>query len=228
MPLALPVLWARQTKGPHLANKGDEMSIRTSSRLTNRQNTRQPRDLRFAVVILAWFLCLDRALPAESGPDRRPTLHVPVTESKPVLDGKLDEPCWGAAARTGPLEVAGQRSAKSTTEAFILHDADHLYVGVSCGVTDEADGEVKPGDSSKGAECIELFIDSNGDGNSYYVIRITPEDGGNVTSSYNELDPPWHDRTWQPPFEFATARGTAGWAAEVALPLDVLNKNKNL
>ncbi len=88
--------------------------------------------------------------------------------------------------------------------------------------------EDKAGEPAKGVEFVELLIDSNGDRNSYYLIRITPEDGGNVTCSYNEHTPPWHDRTWQPQFEFAVAKGTGAWTAEFALPLDIFSKNKTL
>ncbi|OHB78668.1 MAG: hypothetical protein A2V98_03360 [Planctomycetes bacterium RBG_16_64_12] len=155
-------------------------------------------------------------------------LPVPLTDSGPVIDGKLEEPCWQVAARTGPLTVTQGEPAKSTTEAFFLRDADHLYVGVSCAWQDAAGGKVEPGESARGAECVELLIDSNGDRNSYYLIRITPEDGGKVTSSYHEHTPPWHDRTWQPQFQFAAAQGAEGWAAEFALPFTIFSKNKTL
>ena len=52
--------------------------------------------------------------------------------------------------------------------------------------------------------------------------------GGETFSSYNEEDPPWQDRTWQPQFESAAGSSTGLWAAEFALPLNVFNKNKTL
>jgi len=78
------------------------------------------------------------------------------------------------------------------------------------------------------SEFVDLLIDSNADRNSYYLIRISPAQGGNVVCAYNEHAPPWHDRTWQPQFEFAVAEGTDGWTAELALPLDIFCKNKTL
>ncbi|NQT14731.1 MAG: hypothetical protein HQ582_18395, partial [Planctomycetes bacterium] len=155
-------------------------------------------------------------------------MQAPLTPSKPVVDGKLEEPCWKKAARTGPLETTRGKPATSTTEAFILRDADHLYVGVRCATKDAAKGEAKPGEPSKTVERVELSIDSNGDRNSYYLIQITAQDGGKVTSSYNEHTPPWLDRTWQPQLKSATAKGSGGWAAEFALPLSIFNKNKTL
>jgi len=204
------------------------MSITKGSHRSDKQRTQRFRNIHIAVAILGAFLCLDRATAAaESGPDKRPTLKAPVIDSKPVVDGKLDEPCWNDAARTGPLQVTRGKPSKATTEAFFLRDADHLYVGVRCARRDAA-AEAKPGQPSKETEFVELSIDSNGDRNSYYLVRITPEDGGKVTSSYNEHTPPWHDRTWQPPFQSAARGGEGAWAAEFAFPLDVFNKNKTL
>jgi len=203
------------------------MSIIAGSHPSDRRETKRLPNIYIAVAILASFLCLDRAA-AENRPDNRPMLRVPLADSKPVVDGKLEEPCWKDAARTGPLAVTRGKPAKSTTEAFLLRDADHLYVGVSCAGKVPVEGEVEPGKPSKEAEYVELLIDSNGDRNSYYLIRITSKDGGEVTSSYHEHTPPWHDRTWQPPFQCAAAKGTGGWAAEIALPLNTFNKNKTL
>jgi len=185
-------------------------------------------------------------------------LQVPVTDSKPVVDGKLEEPCWKDAARTGPLVVTKGKPSKSATEAFISRDAEHLYVGVICAGKDAAEG-MDPGHTSsftpggiakyakseadkllaahwagkpvapaKEVEFVELSIDSNDDGNSYYLIRVMPENGGKLASSYNEHTPPWRDPTWQPPFASAVAKGAGGWAVEFALPLDIFNKNKTL
>ena len=204
------------------------MFIIRGSHRSKRQPAERLRTIHVAVAILGSLLCLDLAPAADGKPAKRPTLQAPLTDSKPVVDGKLEEPCWKKAARTGPLETTQGKPATSTTEAFILRDADHLYVGVRCARTDAAGGKAKPDEPSKTVERVELSIDSNGDRNSYYLIQITAEDGGKVTSSYNEHTPPWHDRTWQPQLKSATAKTTGAWAAEFALPLRIFNKNKTL
>ena len=190
--------------------------------------TRSSRNLHIVVVILGSFMCSYRAPAAESGPGERPMLRVPATDATPAVDGKLDEPCWKDAARTGPLRVTQGKPAKPTTEAFLLRDADCLYVGVSCAPNDAVKGKVEPGKPSKAVDCVELMIDSNGDRNSYYLLRITSENGGKISSSYNEHTPPWYDRTWQPPLKFAVARSAGAWAVELALPFEIFNKNKTL
>ena len=204
--------------------------IMAGSTRSDRRGTERLRNIPIAVAMLAGLLCLGEAPAAESRPDKGPMLRVPLTDSSPVIDGRPDEPCWQEAARTGPLKVTQGEPGKSSTEALILRDADHLCVGVSCARKHAAEREVEPGKSSKGVEYVDLLIDSNGDRNSYYLIRITNENGGEgrVFSSYNEHDPPWHDRTWQPQFKAAVANAAGVWTAEIALPFNVFNKNKTL
>ena len=177
-----------------------------------------------AVVLLAWLVCLSRTPVGESRADDRPMLRVPPADFQPVIDGKLDEPCWAGAAKTGPLKTPGGAPAKSTTEAFFLCSADHLYVGVSCATAENAATE-KP---AEGAGVVELLIDSNGDGNSYYLIRLANKNKGEIFSCYNEHDPPWQDRTWQPQLPSAVGNAEGSWVAEFALPLSAFNKNKTL
>ena len=94
---------------------------------------------------------------AEVSHSKPPTLQVPVTDSRPAIDGKLDEPCWQGAAATGPLKVTGAAPGTSTTQAFILRDDGHLYVALRC-AGDLAEtgartaGEDTGGDRSASAE----------------------------------------------------------------------------
>ena len=58
-----------------------------------------------AVAVLITLLCSERAPAAQNEPANRPMLPVPVTDAKPVIDGKPDEACWKSAATTGILKV---------------------------------------------------------------------------------------------------------------------------
>jgi len=203
------------------------MSNITGSHGSDRRGTKSLRNIHIAIAVLG-PLCLELAPAAENGRDKKLTLQVPLTDSEPVVDGKLEEPCWKDAAKTGPLKVTQGKSTKSTTDVFILRDAEHLYVGVRCAGEDAVKGAVTPGKPPTVGEYVELSIDSNADRNSYYLIRITREGGGKVACSYNEHVPPWGDRTWQPPFNAAVAKGAGVWSAEFALPFNIFLKNKTL
>ena len=68
----------------------------------------------------------------ESRPDRTPLLQVPVIDSQLTIDGRLDEPAWTNAARSGRLRETARGPATVATEVFLLRDAGHLYVGLRC------------------------------------------------------------------------------------------------
>ena len=197
------------------------MLITTRSYSSGRRVSPWSRGTPVAALILCWVF---RGPAAGAQPNDRPALPVPPTPSPPAIDGKLGDPCWKNAGTTGPLEVVGGKAATSRTEAFFLHDADHLYVGVTCAAKEN----LPAGKAPASGEFLELLIDSNNDRNSYYLIRLSNPPARQIFSSYHEQDPPWQDRTWQPRFESAAANAEGQWAAEFALPLEIFNKNKTL
>ena len=95
--------------GPQGEGRATEANRRQTVDLTGRNQgmklTRWLRNIHIAVAILGSLLCLDRVPAAESRPDERPGLRMPLTDSKPVVDGKLEEPCWKDAVRTGRLTL---------------------------------------------------------------------------------------------------------------------------
>lgn len=219
---------------------------------------RRLQNIHIVIAVLGSLLWFGRAPGAQREPDKRSAWPVPASDSKPLIDGRLVEPCWEGALKTGPLAGMGKGPTACATEAFISRDANHLYVGVVCAGKDAPEAADRGATSSftagriarhakvnidrqisahwagtpveppKEPEFVELRIDSNGDRNSYYLIRITPQDGGTLTCSYNEDTPPWCDPTWQPKFDSAVAEGSDTWAVEFALPLEIFNKNKTL
>ena len=207
------------------------MLIITDSLRSGRRGTEGLQNIHIAIAILGLFLCLEPAPAAEGTPDKSPVLQVPVSDAAPVIDGRLDEPCWKEAVATGRLMQERGQPAKSTTEAFVLRDNDQLCVGVTCELSGPASKEKEPAkqpDISK-QEHVALSIDSNHDGNSYYLIILTEK--GTVQASYNEHFPPWHDPTWsrrKPRFQCATATEEGVWSAEFSLPFEIFDKSKTL
>ena len=195
---------------------------------SNGRGTKRLRSISLAVTVLGSMLGLGPAMAADGQPDKGPTLLVPVADSVPVVDGNLEEPCWQNAARTGPLKDAHGEPGEPATEAFLLRDADQLYVAVRCVAAATAAGDPPAGTPAQETESTELLINSNGDRNSYYRIRISREGGGRVFCSYHEYSPPWHDRTWQPKLSSAVLKGPEMWTAEIALPWVVFCKHKTL
>ena len=150
--------------------------------------------LGYAVSLIAFSsmaLPLRVAAAQQSGDADRPVLRVPAGDSKPVIDGKLEEPCWKEAAATGPLKQEQGKPAESTTEAFVLRDAEHLYVGLTCGVSGpvpDDEGPAEPEDISK-QEHVALLIDSNHDRNSHYSIILTKKGTVEAYWHFNDRSP---------------------------------------
>ncbi|WP_437991532.1 carbohydrate-binding family 9-like protein [Sorangium sp. So ce145] len=100
-----------------------------------------------------------------------------------VIDGRLDEPAWQAAATTGPFVNVGtgreDRSLPTQGEARLLWDDGFLYVGF-----DVSDRTITGG-FPEGArdphlwerDTVEVMIDPDGDGDNkdYYEIQINPQ-----------------------------------------------------
>ena len=88
--------------------------------------------------------------------------------ARPLLDGKLDDACWQTGSWQGDMKVLGATTPASQQTRFcILFDQDNLYIGVEC-AEPEMDKlkEVRGGGIYRG-ECIELFLDTNRDGQTY-------------------------------------------------------------
>ena len=99
------------------------------------------------------------------GAGRRPTgptsarcCTVPLTDAKPVIDGKLDEPCWKDAARTGPLKVTRGCSRESQPRRrSSCAMPTSLYVALQCAGKLAATGEAKAGEPAKAKEFVDLL-----------------------------------------------------------------------
>ncbi len=107
------------------------MYVVTSNACSHVREASERHSVVLAVALLGALLCSSPAPAADNRP-AGPSLYVPSTGSRPVIDGQLDEPGWKDAARTGPLKVTASQPGTSTTEAFILHDAGQLYVALRC------------------------------------------------------------------------------------------------
>jgi len=154
------------------------------------------------------------------------------TGEKIVIDGKGDEPFWGAAASTGPfVDVGTGRSAASypvTGSAKVAWDADNMYVLIEVKDPDVlgffTDKTAQPKDwtvtgqpMTWNHDAAEIMIDPDGDGDNkdYYELQINPAnkvfktqfDGYN-TPKTEPLGPFGHE-DWDPKMKSAVVvKGT--------------------
>ncbi|AUX48558.1 uncharacterized protein SOCE26_100960 [Sorangium cellulosum] len=166
-----------------------------------------------------------------------------------AIDGRLDEPAWQAAARTGPFVNVGtgreDRSQPTQGEARLLWDDAFLYVAFDVG-----DGTITGGFPQDGRDphlwerdTVEVMIDPDGDGDNkdYYEIQINPQNlvFDSRFDDYNAprggAKGPFGHQEWSAALESAVAlRGTIdddsdedrGYVVEAKIPWSSFAKAK--
>jgi hypothetical protein len=95
--------------------------------------------------------------------------------SPPVIDGKLTEPDWQAAAFTEKFVKYQDGSATQLdTEAKFLWDDDYLYIGFVCQDPDVWATMTNRDDLLWNGEVVEILCDPDGDGKDYIEIQVNP------------------------------------------------------
>ena len=148
-----------------------------------------------------------------------PETGVPLADSAPVIDGKLDDPAWQTAAKIQMKYTNLGGPAAQPTDVCITRDAERLYIAYRCfeprvdhlkaNVT-EQDGPIFEDDS------VEVFLDIKGDGKDYYHFA--------VNSLGTKYESHGYDTAFNPDWS-ASAQATAddaGWCAEMAIPISAL------
>jgi len=151
------------------------------------------------------------------GESPRPQLTSRAADARPKLDGKLDDPCWEAAA-PATLKTATGDIAGYPTEVRVAHDAEFLYVAVKCArpagkypgpaAPREHDKDLRPHDR------VSLVLDLDRDYATAYHLQV--DERGCVA------DDCWGDRAWNPRWFVARHADEAGWTVELAVPLEGL------
>lgn len=120
---------------------------------------------------------------------------VPYTSDVPVLDGKLDDPCWSNASILKDFVLtAGEigSTPKYPTKCMLLFDDTHLYVGFHC---KEPDVSTLKSTSLRFDDLdiifddrVEVFLDVNHDHRSYYEFAVNPAGVMFDQTGYNRLN----------------------------------------
>jgi photosystem II stability/assembly factor-like uncharacterized protein len=175
-----------------------------------------------------------------TGEAPKPVLYCRLTDSRPYLDGKLDDPCWasakpirlqsadsvGAASRAaqeaGPARLAGPTiENRYPTEVRMAHDVDFLYIAVRCGhpagqSTPAAKVRTRDQDMRKN-DRVSILLDLDRDYATCFHLQV--DQRGCV------LEDCWGDRTWDPRWFVAIHREPTSWTAEIAIPRNALTSD---
>lgn len=157
-------------------------------------------------------------VPAGAGGKQAVTRRI---DGKITLDGRLDEEEWQTGEVLTGLEQYQPRAGDpmtEKTEVRILHDRDHLYLGVRCydrnpeGITArgmERDGSVLAGDY------VYFFFDTFHDRRNGYAFGVSPDEGrwdALVSNNFN-VNVDW-DGIW----DVRCTVDAQGWTAEIQIP----------
>jgi len=147
-----------------------------------------------------------------------------------VLDAKLDEPAWHAAApitkftQTDPDEG---KPASQRTDIRILYDEDALYVGAkmyddhgAAGVTTR----LVRRDATFDSDFLDIEIDGYHDHLSRAIFQVNPS---GAKADYIGVGTSCCDASWDPVWEAATTIDADGWTAEVRIPYSQLRFSRD-
>ncbi len=147
------------------------------------------------------------------------TTQMSATESKPVIDGRLDEELWSGKptiTRLIPRQADGYAPVK--TEAWLSYDDSFLYVAVRCeepilrdvlSEVKDRDGDLKEDDS------IEILFDTNLDKKSFHHFTVNPE---GVFYDARQNDAKWNSTS-----KVVAGKDAEAWTVEMAIPLKDIN-----
>ncbi len=183
------------------------------------------KTIRLAATAAALLLAASAAS-AQSSPAATPALAARrIAGAAPRIDGRLDDEAWSAApAATGFVQrqpVPG-RAASEQTEARVLFDGDAVYVALR--LHDRRPDSIAAPLARRDAapehsEWAYVMLDSNDDNRSGFIFAVNPR---GVQRDYLVYDDAREDGSWDAVWSAAARTDSAGWTAELRIPLSQL------
>lgn len=154
------------------------------------------------------------------------TVYVPRAPGPVTVDGAGAEPAWAGAATSPELATAeggADPAGKAITK--LTWDDQFLYVFVSITDSDVWSAYKQHDDPLWKQDCVELFIDADGNRRGYVELQVNPNNA-TFDSWFAATRAQPGDPSWDSGMETAVAlRGTTapgdtdqGWDAEIAIP----------
>lgn len=144
----------------------------------------------------------------------------------PVIDGRLDEPCWQAAVASSQFLLAtGDGLPAEQTIVRLCWSPTHLYVGIEAHeplldpvlnmlhkVKADAAG---PDAAVFGDDCVELFLQPPGQPYCHFAAN-------SATGTYEGRG---MDKAWSCDWQCQTSRGKTAYSVEMAIPFAALGSD---
>jgi hypothetical protein len=138
------------------------------------------------------------------------------------IDGRADEPAWGAAEvgdgfrQTEPDDGS---AATAATRFRVLWDDDSLYVAIECDDPLPPTALASPRDRDIDADLVRIDLDTTLDRRTAYHFGVYAAGQQVDGMHFNDDD---YTSDWDAPWESAVAITPSGWSVEMRIPLRVL------
>ena len=181
------------------------------------------RKLRYLAIVLVVLVAGCRMLGEEKGlvaPDGARVIRAARATKAPVIDGQLDDACWGTAQEVaGFLGYNSDLKAGQQSFAYVCYDDTHLYIGAKGllpkGVKPK--GEMRPHDSNVFQdEVFEIMLDPGATRSDYYQLAINAY-GGTFDCS-RLLGGGHEDDAWNGEWKGKSYVGDGFFSVELAVP----------
>src|SRR5688572_24056457 len=182
--------------------------------------------------MLTLLLALQLAVPvadtthdSHSNGVRVPRVRAMRTDRPPVIDGRIDDEAWRSApAHTGFLQSSPTEGAPATqpTEVRILYDDGAIYIAARMFESDPAKirRELARHDEGDDGDLFYIAIDTYHDHLGAFGFGLNPS-GVRVDAIASKDEENW-DTSWDPVWQGASRIDSAGWTAEMRIPLSQL------
>ena len=175
------------------------------------------------------------AVDLSKAPPPAGTVYVPYTSGGITVDGTVVDPAWGtAAASVDFINADGSPDPVGKATARMAWDEQNLYVFVQVADSDVFSPYKQHDEPLWKADCVELFIDADGNRSGYVELQVNPNNA-TFDSYFATTRAQPGDEKWESGMQTAVkVRGTPdksgdadqGWDVEIAIPLAAV-KGKN-
>ncbi len=155
----------------------------------------------------------------------RPSMRAAFRTGTIHIDGRLDEPDWERAEAATDFTQSrpnpGARASQPTV-ARVVYDRDAIYIGVRLNDAhpDSIASQIARRDATDiYSDWIRIGIDSYLDRRTAFIFAVSPRGVQRDEFRYNDSQ---NDELWDAVWASATQVDSAGWSAEVRIPLSQL------
>jgi len=160
-------------------------------------------------------------LSKQSGPCPKPLALCRLTDSRPLLDGKLDDACWKDLQPVVLKNAVGE-TKEYNTQAWFAYDQDYLYIALRC---QHPPGQKVPplrprkrDADLRAFDRVSILLDLDRDYSTYFHLQI--DQRGCLREDC------WGDAGWNPRWYVASQSHEDHWIIEAALPLSELTGDR--